>query len=40
MVVIAAGRFAMGSPEVDKAWAVSHGASKESVADESPQHTV
>jgi formylglycine-generating enzyme required for sulfatase activity len=40
MVVIPAGRFDMGSSEADKDWAVSHGASKGSVSDESPRHSV
>ncbi len=30
----------MGSSEAEKAWAVSHGASKGSVSDEAPQHSV
>jgi formylglycine-generating enzyme required for sulfatase activity len=40
MVVIPGGKFTMGSPPEEKAWAASHGATLESVADETPQHTV
>jgi formylglycine-generating enzyme required for sulfatase activity len=40
MVVIPAGSFTMGSPDSEKAWATSHGASRQSVADEAPQHSV
>ena len=40
MVVIPAGRFMMGSPMEEKAWAASHGATMGSVADEAPQHVV
>ena len=40
MVVITAGKFMMGSSESEKSWAASHGASLESVSDESPQHNV
>jgi formylglycine-generating enzyme required for sulfatase activity len=40
MVVIPAGRFAMGSADAEKAWAISRGSTAESLADESPQHPV
>jgi formylglycine-generating enzyme required for sulfatase activity len=40
MVLILAGSFTMGSPESEKAWATNHGASPQSVSDESPQHRV
>jgi formylglycine-generating enzyme required for sulfatase activity len=40
MVVIPAGSFNMGSPDSEKAWATTHGASQQSVADEAPQHSV
>jgi formylglycine-generating enzyme required for sulfatase activity len=40
MVVLPAGRFTMGSSPAEKAWAASHGASAQAVADEAPQHTV
>jgi formylglycine-generating enzyme required for sulfatase activity len=40
MVVIPAGKFTMGSPESEKSWAAIHGGNRESVADESPQHSV
>jgi formylglycine-generating enzyme required for sulfatase activity len=40
MVVIPAGKFTMGSSAAEKSWAVSHGATPESVSDEAPQHTV
>src|SRR5438874_8316607 len=40
MVVIPAGNFMMGSSEQEKTWAATHGANAESVADESPQHSV
>lgn len=40
MQPILAGHFTMGSSDVEKAWAVSHGATADSVSDEAPQHTV
>ena len=40
MVVIAAGTFTMGSSPAGQLYAVSHGASPKSVADEAPQHEV
>lgn len=40
MVVVPAGKFTMGSSAAEKSWAVSHGASVESVSDESPQRSV
>lgn len=40
MVVIAAGTFTMGSSPAERSFAVSHGASPKSVADEAPQHDV
>jgi len=40
MVVIPAGSFTMGSLESEKAWATSHGASPQSVADEASQYRV
>jgi len=40
MVVIPAGNFTMGSSASERSWAASHGASPESVSDESPQHNV
>jgi len=40
MVVIPAGKFVMGSSDVQRAWAATHGASRGSVADEAPQHEV
>src|SRR6059058_1550346 len=40
MVVIPAGNFIMGSSASEKSWAATHGASAESVSDESPQHKV
>jgi formylglycine-generating enzyme required for sulfatase activity len=40
MVVIPAGRYAMGSSPAEKAWAASHGGSPAAVADEAPQHDV
>jgi len=40
MVVIPAGSFTMGSPDSEKVWAASHGASPQSVSDEAPQHRV
>ncbi len=40
MVVIPSGTFAMGSSPDDQAWAVSHGATASSVADEAPPHAV
>src|SRR5258707_15700545 len=40
MVVLPAGRFAMGSSAEEKSWAASHGGSLGSVADEAPQHQV
>ena len=40
MVVIPAGKFMMGSSELEKSWAAGHGASLGSVSDESPQHNV
>lgn len=40
MVVIPAGNFTMGSSASERSWAASHGASPESVSDESPQHDV
>lgn len=40
MVAIPAGHFIMGSAAAEKAWAATHGASLEAVADEGPQHEV
>jgi formylglycine-generating enzyme required for sulfatase activity len=40
MVVIPAGSFTMGSSDSGRMWAVAHGASPGSVADEAPQHAV
>src|SRR5438067_8323104 len=40
MVVIPAGNFTMGSSAEEKSWAVNHGASLGSVADEAPQHQI
>src|SRR5205085_3156448 len=40
MVAIPAGNLTMGSSASEKSWAVSHGATPGSVADESPQHSV
>jgi formylglycine-generating enzyme required for sulfatase activity/dienelactone hydrolase len=40
MVVIPAGRFAMGSSVADQSWAASHGGNLPSVADEAPPHEV
>jgi formylglycine-generating enzyme required for sulfatase activity len=40
MIVIPAGNFVMGSSAAEKAWAATHGGSRGSVADESPQHPV
>jgi len=40
MVMVPAGTFTMGSSPEQQAWAVSHGATAPSVADEGPQHTV
>lgn len=40
MVVIPEGHFLMGSSEVEKVWAASHGGSRSAVADEAPQHEV
>lgn len=40
MAFIPAGRFTMGSSAEEKSWAVSHGATSASVADEAPQHAV
>jgi len=40
MIVIPAGNFAMGSSAAEKSWAATHGGSRGSVADESPQHSV
>jgi formylglycine-generating enzyme required for sulfatase activity len=40
MIVIPAGQFSMGSSTTEKSWATTHGATAESVADESPQHAV
>jgi formylglycine-generating enzyme required for sulfatase activity len=40
MVVIPGGKFTMGSPPEEKAWAVAHGASVASVSDEAPQNSV
>ena len=40
MIVIPAGSFTMGSSESEKAWATKHGASREAVSDEAPQHRV
>src|SRR6266480_4607594 len=40
MVVVPEGNFTMGSSDSEKSWAASHGASLESVSDESPQHNV
>ncbi len=40
MLVIPAGSFTMGSSAAEKSWAVSHGATPESVSDEAPQHKV
>jgi len=40
MVVIPAGGFTMGSSAAEKSWAASNGGSRESVADEAPQHEV
>jgi formylglycine-generating enzyme required for sulfatase activity len=40
MVLITGGTFLMGSSAAEQAWAVSHGATPRSVADESPQHNV
>jgi formylglycine-generating enzyme required for sulfatase activity len=39
-VVIPAGTFTMGSSPSDQSWAVSHGATMASVADEAPPHSV
>lgn len=40
MIVIPAGSFVMGSSAAEKSWAATHGGSRGSVADESPQHSV
>ncbi|HYL27790.1 MAG TPA: formylglycine-generating enzyme family protein [Candidatus Nitrosotalea sp.] len=40
LVVIPAGSFTMGSTAAQKTWAVAHGATAASVADEAPQHRV
>jgi formylglycine-generating enzyme required for sulfatase activity len=40
MVTIPAGRFVMGSPDAEKAWAATHGGSPQAVSDEAPQHEV
>lgn len=40
MATIPAGRFTMGSPPEEKAWAAAHGGSAYAVADEAPQHSV
>ena len=40
MLVIPPGSFTMGSPDSEKVWAASHGASPQSVSDEAPQHRV
>lgn len=40
MVVVPAGNFTMGSSAAQKFWAASRGGNLESVADESPQHSV
>jgi formylglycine-generating enzyme required for sulfatase activity len=40
MVVIPPGRFTMGSPPEEKAWAATRGATADSVSDEAPQHAV
>ncbi len=40
MVIIPAGKVSMGSSELEKSWAASHGGNLESVADEAPQHWV
>jgi formylglycine-generating enzyme required for sulfatase activity len=40
MVALPAGRFVMGSPPQEKAWAATRGATLGSVSDEAPQHTV
>ncbi len=40
MVVVPAGSFTMGSSAAARAWAVDHGATPASVADESPPHDV
>jgi len=40
LVVIPAGTFTIGSTTAQKAWAVAHGATPVSVADEAPQHRV
>ncbi len=40
MVVVPAGNFTIGSSDLEKSWAVSHGSNAESVSDESPQHNV
>ncbi len=39
MVVLPAGTFNMGSSPAEKSWAVTHGATPDSVSDESPQHS-
>jgi formylglycine-generating enzyme required for sulfatase activity len=40
MVAIPAGHFIMGSSDIEKAWAASHGGRRGAVADEAPQHQV
>jgi formylglycine-generating enzyme required for sulfatase activity len=40
MVILPAGTFTMGSSDSARRWAVAHGASPASVADEVPQHSV
>jgi formylglycine-generating enzyme required for sulfatase activity len=40
MVVLPSGNVSMGSWPSEKSWAAAHGGTLESVADESPQHTV
>jgi len=40
MVLLPAGRFVMGSPREEKAWAASHGGTMSAVEDEAPQHEV
>jgi len=40
MVVVPEGNFTMGSSDSEKVWATKHGASAQSVSDESPQHNV
>lgn len=40
MAVVPAGHFTMGSSASEQSWAASHGATRQSVSDESPQHAV